>query len=333
MASRGGRDTKRTDHPMRARDLVPPALALLGLAAAAASPSEPPPEAAGAPRTFTENVSVDYVLVPVTVRSKKGPVADLERGRFRLRVDGCEVAVESFEGGGDQPLGVLFLQDLSGSMGLAGRIESSRRALDFFLGRARPGDRFALATFSGRDLDLAVGTAGDPETIRRAMAGWRGWGVTAIFDAVSRLPELRAAAGAARTAAILLTDGAENASRAEPEAARVAARRADLPVYVLDLGAAASAAAAPAAALVRLAEGTGGRYYRAGAADDLDRAAAEVLRDLRAHYVLGFSTVDGGPVEARTVRLEIDRRGLWISHRRGYEGRAPRCVAVGEGVR
>ncbi len=320
---------------MRARDPAASVLFVLALLALAAAPpfaAEPPPEELEAPRTFRENVSVDYVLVPVTVRSKKGPVDDLERRRFRLRIDDCEVAIESFDGGSDQPLGVLFLQDLSGSMALAGRLESSRRALDFFLGRARPGDRFALATFSGRDLDLAVAATADPETIRRAMAGWRGWGVTALFDAVSRLPELRATAGAARTAAILLSDGAENASRTAPEAARAAARRADLPVYVLDLGDRGRAAAS-ADALARLAEGTGGRYYRAGATADLDRAAAEVLRDLRAHYVLGFSTVEGGPVRARQVRLEIERRGLWISHRRGYEGRAPRCAAAPPGVR
>ncbi len=305
--------------------------ALAAPAAAAASASAPAPS--DPPQTFSENVSVDYVLVPVTVRSKKGPVADLERERFRLRVDDCEVPIESFDGGADQPLGVLFLQDLSGSMELAGRLESSRRVLDFFLARARPGDRFALATFSGRDLDLSVGATRDPATIRRAMAGWRGWGVTALFDAVSRLPELRAAAGAARTAAILLTDGAENASRAEPETARAAARRADLPVYVLDLGAGGSAAAPRAPALARLAEGTGGRYYRAGVAAALERASAEVLEDLRSHYVLGFSTIEGGPVRARAVRLEIDRRELWISHRRGYEGRAPRCVSSAAGVR
>lgn len=50
---------------------------------------KPPPTAP--PPSFSEEVAVDWILVPVIVKSKKGYLRDLPREDFELRVDGKPV--------------------------------------------------------------------------------------------------------------------------------------------------------------------------------------------------------------------------------------------------
>jgi VWFA-related protein len=66
----------------------------------------------------------------------------------------------------------------------------------------------------------------------------------------------------------------------------------------------------------QLAEETGGKsyYYR----NDLDGVLAEGISDSRAGYVLGFylTQTDG---EYHTLKVRVDKPGLDLKYRRGYE--------------
>ena len=75
-------------------------LSLLSLGAWA---QQPPSEDV----SFAEEVSVDYVLVPLVVKGAKGPITDLPRDAFELLVDGHAVPIESFESG-DTPATLFF---------------------------------------------------------------------------------------------------------------------------------------------------------------------------------------------------------------------------------
>ncbi len=299
---------------------------LAALAAATAAPAEQPPAPDGS-GIFADEVSVGYVLVPVSVHSKRGAVTDLEASEFRLLADDRPVAFDWFERGGEAPLELVILQDLSGSMALRGKLEASRRAVRCFLERLRPTDRYALASFAGRRLAVEVPFTDDRTAGREAMSVWLPYGVTALHDAVARLPEIRPAGRTAR-AALLITDGAENASRLDPEQATEIVRRAELPVYILSLAGPAAApatAAAPsyAAILRRLAEVSGGRYLSIQEPERLEAACVSVLEELRSRYVLGFPTAQSGEARWRRLRVLIDQPGLRIRGRGGYRGRPP----------
>ncbi len=309
---------------------------LLGSLAILAPTLEPPAGAeVASPQTnaaFREEVSVSWVLVPFSVRNKRGFVADLEPREVRLLADGEPVVADSFERGSEAALELVLLQDLSGSMALDGRLEASRRAADCFLDQLRPGDRYALATFAGRSLSVEVPFTGDLTAGLEAAAAWRPYGVTALHDAVARLPEIRAT-GRAAGAAVLITDGAENASQMDPEQARESVRRARLPVYVLSL--ARPRPDSPpdgedyAAILRRLAAATGGGFFSIEAAGDLAEACRSVVDELRSRYVLGFPTA-GGESRWRQLEVEVKRRGVDIRSRAGYHGPPP--AIVGESV-
>lgn len=313
---------------------MPSVLALLSLLASRADGAElvQPIQPGGLPG-FTEVVSVPFVLVPVAVRSTSGTVPDLRREDFRLYVEGEPVAIESFEANPDAPASVLFLQDLSGSMEVGGRLAASRAVVDCILGRGRPDDRYAVATFTSGRIGFDVSFTGERERVGSAAAVWRGYGTTALYDAIAWLPDLLPHDRGTRAAVVLLTDGLDNASVTDAEAARETVRRAGIPVYAVSLtpewpqaageGEGRLAGASDVLKLLTLA--TGGRFFAAdsGAAG---AACADILEDLRHQYVLGFSTRESGSVEFRELAVEVAGQRLALSHRLGYQGTPPRIA-------
>lgn len=298
-------------------------LAVLPLWARAQEPQEP---AAG----FTEEVSVGYVLVPVVVRSGARYVKNLEEDDFRLLVDGRRVSIESFERRAEAPASLMVLQDLSGSMENGGNIELSRDAVRFFLDKALPGDELAVATFASGSMQVEVPFTSDLSVVRESIQGWKAWGTTALHDAVAAMPSISSEGRNPKRFAILITDGVDNASRIPPERAREIVRQAQLPVYVLgmdsgnpfELSTEGKKIYRYADVLNLLATTSGGRYYPISGREDLDRALASILDDLRHQYVLGFATGEG-PARQRDLRVEVQAGDRTVLFRRGYKGPPP----------
>jgi len=310
-------------------------------AAAVAPPAQPAPpplaETVQAQSGFREEVSVGFVLVPTVVRGRGGYVNDLTKNDFRLFVDGKQVPIESFERGSDSPVSVVFLQDLSGSMGTAEKLEASREAVLYFLDQQRPGDQYAIASFSGDLVQVDVPFTSDPQPLRESVAAWEASGTTAINDAVAWLPEIAAEQMSFKRAAILITDGVDNKSTMTAEQARDAVRKAELPVYVLGLdagspyvlGADGKKVWRLADTLNLLAALTGGRYYPIDGPYAMKEACAAIAEDLRHQYVLGFST-RGSDVTSgyHSLRVEVGSRSQTVSFRRGYRGATPMAAAA-----
>lgn len=324
---------------MRGDDAIPgprpshilPALAsvLLLLAGTASSgpPQEPPPG------TFTEEVSVAYVLVPVVVEGPHGPIEGLGSDDFQLLVDGREVKIESFESG-DAPVTLFFLQDLSGSMELVGRLRSSKQVLDHFLEHSAPGDHFAMFTFAGNQVRQAVPLTAEVEHLRRAARSWRPYGTTALHDAVALLPDLVVDRPSARRAVLLVSDGLDNASAIDPTEARRRIRASEIPVYVVGLetgdpyrlSADGDKTYRYADVLNLLASLTGGSYHSVSSALELEEACSSILSELRHQYILGFSTAGRDGPAARSIEVRVDRRHAEVSHRQSYHGQPPRSL-------
>jgi len=284
---------------------------------------------------------VGFVLVPVLVRSGGEYLTDLTPEDFRLRVDGRPVAIESFEDRSDAPLSVVFLQDLSGSMATGGKLAASREALLHFLAEAGLGDEFALASFGGGVTLVDVPFTGDPTVLREAMATWEAYGTTALHDAVAQLPRISSGGVHTKRAAVLVTDGADNASDLPPDEAREIVSRAEVPVYVLGLGSGNPYALGKegdklyryADVLNLLALYTGGHYLPVEGPSELKEAVLDIVSDLRRQYVLGFSTRASGGAAQHTIEVEVAsrRRGgrrerVRVLARQGYFGTAPATV-------
>jgi VWFA-related protein len=296
--------------------------------AAAPAPAATPAPAA----SFEEEVSVAWILVPVTVRSRRGGyVRDLDRKDFKLEVDGTPVAFADFEQRGEAPWSLVFLQDLSGSMGVGGRLESSQEVARHFIEEARPGDEMAVATFAGDLTQVDVPFTENLAAVDEAVGTWEAYGKTALHDAVGRLPEISSDSRNTKRAAILVTDGVDNASRMNPAEARELVRRAELPVYVLGLESGDPFALDEqgqkvyryADVLNLLASMTGGRYFAIGGPDDLKEACETIAEDLRFQYVLGFETSGRGRMVDRRIRVVVRGRDLLVQTRKSYRGTMP----------
>lgn len=295
----------------------------------AANPSVP--EVPPATQFSGEEVSVGYVLVPVIVRSSLGGYANrLEKKDFRLLVDGAPASIESFEKRAEAPASILFLQDLSGSMATGGKLEESRRAVRYFFDHSLPGDEFSVATFAGGRFAVTVPFTAKLDALRTAVDAFRAYGTTALNDAVAWMPEAGAAGKNPKRFAILITDGVDNASTISPTEAREIVRRANLPVYVLgleagnpfEIGQDGKKIYRYADVLNLLAHETGGRYYPLSTPDDLGKALAAIVEDLRHEYVLGFAT-GGGQSRYRDLKVEVTGRNRSVLFRRGYKGPPP----------
>jgi VWFA-related protein len=263
---------------------------------------------------FSEEVAVEWVTVPVSlVKTTDGEEAltgagdaDLLREDFELRVDGRAVKVESFDHGA-APFGLLFAQDMSGSMAHGDKLRLGRNALALLLARAGELDEAALLTFGGPLVEVEVPFTSEFHLLEEATKRWRPYGTTALYDALSWVAEIARESHRSRRAVVLVTDGVDNASTIAADEARSLLQGAGLPVFVLDVASRFERAGMPVApetpaadaalhvdpvafSLAELAAATGGRYIEVADHAVMQWAADQVLRDLRQQYLLGFTT-------------------------------------------
>jgi VWFA-related protein len=174
--------------------------------------------------------------------------------------------------------------------------------------------------------------ASDILAVQESVALWEPYGKTGLHDAVALLPQISNDSRNVKRAAILVTDGVDNASRITADQAREIVQKSELPVYVFGLSA-GDPYAAPADPkntylnadmLNLLAHQTGGRFYSIEGPDDLKEACAEIAEDLRYQYVLGFETAATGTPAYRSIAVTVKGRKVkQVTHRKGYKGLPP----------
>jgi len=300
--------------------------ALLGLAMVASAQEQPQ-------QTFNESVSVGYVMVPFTVLDRNGaPITNLKGKDVALYVDGSRVRTDLFEESMNAPVSWTILLDTSGSMALAGKMESARAAVSTLLDHRKKGDDFSLFTFAESEATEVVPATDDGDQIRRAMFNVKPWGKTAFFDAVATMPD-RAELGKNPTRAIvLLSDGIDNASRHTRASLAKIFEGSSIPIYPLGLRDPAELKPhqpVPYEELSDLdlmnavASLTGGKLNLGRSPDQLARAVDAMQKDLRAQYLVGFSPTGKGEVKYRRFALQLAGRARVVRVRAGYRGTEP----------
>jgi Ca-activated chloride channel family protein len=190
---------------------------------------------------YEGTLSVNAVVVPVTVRDDRGRVVSrVGDDRFGLYVDGMRVPIRDFSRETDLPISLGFILDTSGSM--AGRkITAARDLAMAFLDERRPEDQLALWTFGDRRVQERFPFGMSWYLLPRVLEGLKPWSTTALYDMIRRVPEVMERADHHRRAAILVTDGVDNASEITAEEATAIAERLRTPIYVLGVEPAAVA--------------------------------------------------------------------------------------------
>jgi Ca-activated chloride channel family protein len=315
--------------------LLPLAAAALAIPAFAQQTTQQPKDLP--PPVVNETLSVGYVMIPFTVLGEQNhPLTDLRGGEVNLLIDGIPVPSDMFEKSQNAPVSFTILIDGSGSMALAGKMDTAFAAIGALLAHRRPGDDFSLWLFADAEAHQLVASTEHPADITNALATIKPYGKTAFFDALASMPEHSLEGRNPTRAIILLSDGIDNASQL---------RRADLarllqgvptPIYPLGLRSPQEAVLqahtreelSDIDLLREVAELTGGKLTLGSEPQQLALAVAELEHDLRAQYLIGFSPTGKGAIKYRKITLKFAGRVRSARVRAGYLGTEPPVLAA-----
>ena len=235
---------------------------------------------------------VNLVEVYATVFDDHGQaVAGLTKDQFAILDNGKARSIRLFE----PTYGALscaLLLDTTGSMKFA--IPTVINAARDFIAALRSGDSVAVYAFTDHLEQLQEMTL-DRDAPASVLTQLRAEGRTALFDSVAQLAlDLEKRPG--KKAIVVLTDGGDNASVLNREAAVASARKAGVPIFAIAEGEALHDNAA-ANLLLDLAEATGGRMYKAKYSKEIEVVFQTLGRYLQNGYLLAFQA----PPEAKTT--------------------------------
>lgn len=245
------------------------------------------------------------VRVNVSVFDAAGkPLTDLRLEEFTVREAGREQPIRRFLPP-QAPLKIVLLIDTSASMTEWLR-PVTEQLVDFILSLG-PYDEVSVISFSS-NVTLETDFTFTPERLQTVLKKLEPAhdprDVTKLYDAVAIALERLTEQGRARTALLLVTDGEDTGSReAKRDETLDLASRSFVTIYPIY---ATRRRGGKNDYLERLAQATGGEWYRADAT--LPRELGALARHLRYHYVLGYaptvseSSAGKIPIEVRTSR-------------------------------
>jgi VWFA-related protein len=272
---------------------------------------------------YTMHTDVDEVLLNCAVVDEKGQsVTDLRGSDFRVWEDDVPQTTRSFLHQ-DLPISLGILVDNSGSM-RDKRAAVNAAALNL-LRASNPQDATFIVNFSDHAI-LDQGFTSDIVALDRGLSHFDSKGTTAMFDAVAAsADELANHAKHPKQVLLVITDGADNASRLDMEQAIHRVQNLGGPVvYSIGLLFETDKEESQRArrALEILSQETGGIAYFPNSLQDVDNIAVEVARDIRNQYTIGYhSTKPANLGGYRVVHVEAKASNhgkLIVRTRKGY---------------
>lgn len=272
---------------------------------------------------YTLQEDVNEVLLSCTVVDDKGNlVKDLKPSDFRVWEDGVPQAIASFQHQ-DVPVSMGILVDNSGSM-RDKRAAVDAAALDL-VRASNSEDTAFIVNFSDRAY-LDQGFTSNISLLERGLSRFDSRGTTAIYDAVAAsADELSKDAKQPKQVLLIITDGADNASRLTlQQAIRRVQGLAGPVVYSIGLlyGDQPEEAGQAREALEELSNDTGGLAFFPPSLQDVGAIAQKVAKDIRNQYTIGYHSTKSPTLGGyRAVRVEARAPGygrLVVRTKSGY---------------
>jgi len=296
-------------------------LLTIGLGSAAAGVQEQPQ-----PPVAAFRAGIDLVRIAAVVRDHKGRfVQDLKARDFEVLDDGRARPIADLQNDLSAiSLAVLF--DVSGSM--EGRLGKAREAAAHVLSWLDAKDEAAIFTFDTQ-LDQRTPFTKGLKTLPESMTNVVPFGATSLHDAIAQTAQRVGEREGRRRAVVVLTDGADNASRMKPEEVSALASSIDVPVYIFgvvgaidnpleDISTTSLERSAFMGPLADLAAWTGGHVFVSSTPGQRSIAARQIVDELRHQYLIAFES-SGTPgwhplvIRARNKDLVVRARSGYIA--------------------
>jgi Ca-activated chloride channel family protein len=280
-----------------------------------------------------------YEQVTVTVTDPRGTyVTGLQKGDFKLYMDGQQRPIEFFRQDLNTPVSVGILVDTSGSM--EPKIPQARAAIAQFLRDLNDRDDVFLFAFSSHPFLLQPFTM-NHDLVMRRLALLHAYGQTALFDVIMQGLNMVQRGRYDKKALLVVTDGMDNTSAATVNQVVAQARRMGVLVYSIGIGDPNASGGGLAIAIGPFAFGndeservdsetlhalsgeTGAKTYiirEAGDGEALRRACENISLELREQYTVGFLAPDPAAGGYRKLNVEVPGKpGADIRVRKGVE--------------
>ena len=293
-------------------------VSVLGFSPSLATESSPTREEAQAKIAVTANL----VLLPVNVTDRRGTfVAGLKQQDFHVYEDRQLQELTVFEEG-DTPVTVGLVVDHSRSMGP--KLRAVAAAVSSFAHSSNPLDEMFVVDFNDDVLiELMKGKAfsSDPKELGEALTAVTARGRTALYDAVSEGLNHIKYGHLGKKALILISDGGDNASHLKYSQVLDQARKSQTMIYAIGLVGADEKEENPGL-LRRLCKDTGGVAYFPREGESVAEVSAEIARDLREQYTLGYVPQNLQRADVfRKIEVKVAAPGhgsLRVRTRQGY---------------
>ncbi len=261
--------------------------------------------------TISAEVSVSIVNLYATVRSSKGrPIYSLTQDDFTLFINGKKQEISHFSNDITEPLNVVFLLDVSGSMRLLDKFDTAKNIIKAVMEKLTPDDEVALMIFADGEVEMLVDFTKDKKALISRMDQLKPYGGTALRNAIAYSHRLLLEQ-IGKKGVLLLSDGLDNRSDLPLEQAVQMAANVEVPIYTFELirskwiDEAQTEQDIDVLPLKIFAESTGGLYFtlEEASVEDIDKACSKIFEDLKYQYYIGYTpqgTVSYGKVELKT---------------------------------
>jgi VWFA-related protein len=270
------------------------------------------------------SVQSDLVVLDVTVRDGRGAhVTNLQRDAFKVFDEGQRRPIQLLAHT-DTPATVGLLIDSSDSMLPARELVIAAAAA--FAEASHPQDEIFALAFNEHvraALPPHEPFTSDVNTLRAALdRSIRARGRTALYDAVLAGLDYLSRGSRARRVLVVVSDGADNASRASREEVFRKAQAHNAMIYTLGLRDPVRPREGDPGLLRDLARVTGGASFQPDDLREVDTALKDIARDIRHTYTIGYVPTqadrDGSFHRLRVEVESPDGRPLRVRGRSGY---------------
>ena len=277
-----------------------------------------------------QNFRFSVVRIPVWVTDRQGiGQGKLQREDFTLRVDGSEVPIQHCYQTADRPLELVYMLDVSGSMEVGNKVAGSLETLDYLFKQHPPEDRWQLVLFS----DGGILKVLDHErldawpALRQKISGY---GKTAFFDALGKVPDFFTPESLNNRALVLFTDGNDNHSSFSEAQVLEWLKILELPVFIVAI----ADGFLPSDSghrermgldlLNTMANLTGGKCFLLKDIGDLPQVREQLNASLRPQYLLTITVERGDNDRKHQLNVSLPKKSkFYLRHRNSYFGSYP----------